>query len=321
MLTEPRWLFLLVAVIPIAWLSYRRYRRSLRGVLSISGGEEKQVRSLYLTRWFFGSLAFLLALISGVLALSGFRWGRSAPAERPQAVEVVLAFDVSRSMAAEDVTPSRLGRSVAIARELVGELAGTMCSVVVFKGSGLVSVPMTADTATINAYLDVLNVDMMTSPGTNLEAGVLTAISAFPRVRDTRECIVLFTDGGFLEGDPRAAARLVGEEGIDLAIVGAGDEDGVTIPTAGGVLQDPEGNPVRTALRADVLSLMAEVAEGEVFHIADSRLVETLVAYIGAKGRTAGGPLRERYRVFVTLGLIFLLIWGTIRTVRFRGFA
>jgi len=319
MIREPRLLLFLLGAIPLGWIAWKRYRAALPGILSIAGGVTREVSNLYLVRWFFTNLSFLLALAFLLFAASGVRWGREAPTARPSDVDVVLAFDVSRSMLATDIRPTRLERSVAVARTLVDQHRGTPFGIVVFKGEGVVFLPVTDDATAIGSYLDMIDGSVLTSPGTNLESGLLTAAAAFPTGRDARSVAVLFTDGGFLEGNPRRGAEVIAERGIDLIVVGTGRSDPVPIPTDGGYVTDAEGNRVLTALRSDVLGTVGEVSEGTTIRIDDGNLIDRIGERIsGAAGIGTGGS-RDRFRLLLTVGLAFLAIWLTLRTVRWRS--
>jgi Ca-activated chloride channel homolog len=318
-ISDPRVLLLLLLVLPLAWISYRRYRRAAPGVVAMAGGEAQRTANVFLIRWFFSSFFYLLALVLVVISMAGVRWGRPTPSERPAEVEVVFVFDVSKSMLAADITPSRLARSVAIARNVVAGNPGGSFGIVIFKGTGQIFLPVTSDVTSITTYLDSIGEYLMTAPGTNIEAGLETAMSAFPGVRDTRRCIVAFTDGGFFEGDPVAAGYELAAAGIELVLIAAGRDTPVTIPTEAGVLLDERGIPVRTAVRLDVTEAIAAAAAGAVYRLDDGDLVERIGSFISGAGAPVYGPLRERYRTLLAAGLVCLAIWVVIRTVRWGG--
>ncbi len=318
MIDQPRLLLLLLAALPFGWIVWRRYRTALPGVLSVASGDAREVANLFLIRWFFTNLSFVLAMIFLVLALSGVHWGRAAQRERPRGVDVVLAFDVSRSMLARDVRPSRLERAVAVSRSLVDRHPGTPFGIVVFRGKGSVLLPVTDDVSAIRSSLDYVDAQAVTAPGTNLEDGLLVAAEAFPVGRETRKVVVVFTDGGFLEGNPRRGATSLAGRGIELVIVGAGGTEAVPIPLDGGYLTDSAGMTVLTALRAEVLETMAEVSRGVSARIDDGDLIERIGKSVeGSVAREGEAP--DRYRLMLTIGLILLSVWLVLRTVRWRG--
>ena len=97
MIEHPITLLFLLLLLPLGLISVRRYRNSAPAVLAIAGGSAREVSNLFLIRWFFSGLAFLLSLTGVVFALSGVRWGNEAASSRPAVAEVVFAFDISRT--------------------------------------------------------------------------------------------------------------------------------------------------------------------------------------------------------------------------------
>ncbi len=310
-------LLLLFALIPLSYIAYRRYRRSLPGVLAIAGGSSGQVANLFLIRWFFGALLFFLSLVSIVFAQSGMRWGAEPPVLQPSNVEVVLLFDVSRSMTAEDVLPSRLERSIAVARSIVDRHAGVPFGIVVFKGAGEIFLPVTADTTAVGSYLSAIGTYLITTPGTDIEAGLDRSIDAFPPGSDSRRVLVLFSDGGSLAGRAEDAAAAIGSSGIRVVVVGAGSDSPTPIPDGEGYLVDEKGDRVLTSLDVSELESIASSAGGFYLGLESRDVIEE----IGDSIRSIRSPvrLRDRYRVALLVSLVLLALWVTLRSARWKG--
>jgi Ca-activated chloride channel homolog len=319
MIGDPRALLLLLMVIPMGWISYRRHRRSVAGVVAVAGGSAKDTASLCLVRWFFSTLSYMLAFVLGVVALSDVQWGRMTPAERPAESETIFLIDVSRSMLADDVKPSRLELSTAVIRNVIDDHPGGSFGIVLFKGDGYVFLPVTRDYAAMIDQLTAVDYRIFTSSGTNLEAGLSAAYTAFPGVRDVRKNIVLFTDGDVLDGDAREIATQIGASGIELTIVAAGRTVPIQLSVDDKVVLDASGNPVQTAVRMDVLDMIRVDSGGTLFSLDDGDVVERLGAFVRGDGRPVQGRPRDRYRLFLGWGLVFIVIWVAIRTVRWRN--
>src|SRR5690348_10428863 len=114
-----------------------------------------------------------LAGACGVVALAGPRWGRTQIRTESRALSLVFAVDISRSMLAEDVPPSRLQRAIRESRRLIQDLEGDRLGLIAFAGRSYILSPLTVDGGAIRMYLDALDPDLASEGGTGL-SGVLT---------------------------------------------------------------------------------------------------------------------------------------------------
>jgi Ca-activated chloride channel family protein len=214
-----------------------------------------------------------LAVLAGGVALAGPRGGRAEVTAKTRALSVVFAIDISRSMLAEDVAPSRLGRSIREARRLAQDLEGDRIGLIAFAGRSYILAPLTVDVGAINIFLDALDPDLASQGGTSLGAVLAQArglLSASEEGAD--RVLVVFTDGESHDSTPETMreARALGEAGIRLVLVGEGGTQGVRIPlrdSAGTLLEyklDETGRPVLTSRRDDLLQSVADEAEGTV---------------------------------------------------------
>jgi Ca-activated chloride channel family protein len=214
-----------------------------------------------------------LVVLAGGIALAGPRGGRAEVTARTQALSVVFAIDISRSMLAEDAAPSRLGRSIREARRLAHDLEGDRIGLIAFAGRSYILAPLTVDVGAINIFLDALDPDLASQGGTSLGSVLAQArglLSASEEGAD--RVLVVFTDGETHDSIPQAIAEAeaLGEAGIRLVLVGEGNTQPVKIPlrdSAGTLLEyklDENGRPAMTSRRDDILQGIADAAEGTV---------------------------------------------------------
>jgi Ca-activated chloride channel family protein len=322
---RPEYLWLLVGLAPVALILLRGYvfgKRDLR----ILGGRwrEEALRNVYLVKWFFAGLSYLVFLALSIVAVSGLSWGTHPVEEEREGVDVAMVIDVSRSMLAADVAPSRLQASVSLARHLVEELSGSRFSVVAFRGGALLGVPQTEDVASVMDFLDFVSPDVITTPGTDVEAGLQAALDSFAASDGRYRAIVLFSDGEFLNGAPGQAAQEARRREVPIFPVSVGTTQGAQIVLSDGTtVRDEQGNPVTTRLDRTVLLEVAAGSGGSVFAADDPNVRGKLANRLRQPlGPTIRGGFRlasvERYRVFVVAGLVFLLISVALRSVRWR---
>jgi Ca-activated chloride channel family protein len=212
----------------------------------------------------------LCALLAAV-GLAGPRAGRTEVRTETRALSLVLAMDISRSMLAEDVEPSRLQRATREARRLIQDLDGDRLGLIAFAGRSYILAPLTVDGSAIRMYLDALDPDLASEGGTSLGAVLAQGSELLSAATDAADrVLVVFTDGEAHDTltDVVAQAEALKESGVRLIVVGEGRALPTRIPIrdSSGTLkeykQDQEGNVVQTQRRDDVLRAMVDAAEG-----------------------------------------------------------
>jgi Ca-activated chloride channel family protein len=209
--------------------------------------------------------------LAGVTALAGPRWGRTEVHTQTRALSLVLAVDISRSMLAEDASPSRLQRAIRESRRLVQDLEGDRLGLLAFAGRSYILSPLTVDGGAIRMYLDALDPDLASEGGTTLSSVLAQGAEVLGATSDAADrVLVLFTDGEAHDTLPDVVrqAEALGEAGVHLIVVAEGGASPSRIPvrdSAGTLVEyrrDDEGNVIQTQRRDDVLRAMVEAAEG-----------------------------------------------------------
>jgi Ca-activated chloride channel family protein len=241
-----------------------------------------------------------LAALAGTVALAGPRWGRHVVTTDTQALDAVIAVDLSRSMLAEDVAPSRLGRAQTQIRRLVHDLAGDRVGLIGFAGRSFILSPLTGDESALLLLTDGLHPDLVSAGGSGLAAALRQGrelLTAGDRVAD--RVLVLFTDGEAHDSlaDLIDAGERIRRDGVRLILVAEGTTAPVRIPVRSptgelvGSQEDVDGTPVLTRRRDDLLTAVADAAEGVLVAAAlddQARAVRDLVAgYQRAPARVA----------------------------------
>jgi Ca-activated chloride channel family protein len=240
---NPRALGALLFLLPLALIIAAHYLRRAKSLLffekDASGGRSRAGRIRF--RYWVSSLAFLAFFTFTVFALAGPRWGIRLVPEFRRGLDVVLAFDLSRSMDVRDSAAgaSRLERAAAIARGTVAGnpaltpgTAGIRFAAAVSKGQGVLAVPLTQDAEALLGFLAGLSSSQLTGRGTDLEKLVDAAALAFKDDFPGKRRIVLFSDGEALSGSLAAASDRCLVRDIGIIAVGLGTEEGGIVPQA-----------------------------------------------------------------------------------------
>jgi len=271
MIVDSMWLLVLAPILAIggfalAWWARRR-RVAATAAWSPALGAHA-ARSGRSAAWLIGA-----AVLAAAAAVAGPRGGRTTVKTEARALSLVIATDISRSMLAEDVPPSRLGRAKREARRLVQDLDGDRLGLIAFAGRSYILTPLTVDGGAVSLYLDGLDPDLASEGGTDLSATLTQGrelLEATTEISD--RVLVVFTDGETHDSmsDVVEAATAIRKAGIRLILVGEGTPAPVRIPIhdpSGRLVEyklDQDGQVVETSLRESVLRATADAAGGTV---------------------------------------------------------
>ncbi|MEX1110763.1 MAG: VWA domain-containing protein [Chthoniobacterales bacterium] len=255
-------LWLLVPVAALFWWAERR-RRALIGRIvapklrAILAGNTSPFRRIFRGACVVAALALL------VVALAEPRLGYDTLEVPHRGRDVVIAMDVSRSMMATDVAPTRLQRAKLLAEDLVSELGGDRIGLVAFAGSAFLQAPLTLDHGAVLSALDEIDTDLIPKGGTNLAAAIRASGEAFTKAEGFSRAIIIISDGEELDADGLAAARDAAADGVRIFTVGVGSAEGSEIPLAPGeFVRDPSGKVVQSKLDAARMKEIAEITGG-----------------------------------------------------------
>jgi Ca-activated chloride channel family protein len=211
------------------------------------------------------------AAMAATAALAGPRFGSRTVETETKSLNLVVAIDISRSMLAEDVLPSRLERAKLEASRLVHDLSGDRLGLIAFAGGSYITSPLTVDPGALQLLLEGMDPDIASRGGTELSRALRQGrdlLLAGEGVAD--RVLVVFTDGETHDSVPHvlAEAERLRRAGIRLVLVAEGDTDPVPIPVRDvdgalvGHQRDPGDEVVLTRRRDDVLTRVADAAEG-----------------------------------------------------------
>jgi Ca-activated chloride channel family protein len=270
-------------------------------------------------RWTKAAM-FFLGLACLIVAAARPRFGLTVERASQRSADLFLVLDVSRSMTAEDVPPSRLERAKADLIELLDRLARDRVGLVVFAGKPLLRVPLTTDHGFVREAVEQANPDLAPRGGTQIGEAIRTALQAMPRERNRARVMVLVSDGedhdsDAVEAAEEAAARTV--KIFTIGLGGTGQGARIPVPEASGrpaAFLKYEGQEVRSRMNEALLKQIAATTGGAYLRAGtDARALrrfyqDHLAGLARAEFREVGRPrYREQFQWFLGLGLVLLL--------------
>lgn len=238
--------------------------------------------------------------------------------EKREGIEVLIALDISNSMLAQDVIPSRLEKSKLLIEDLVDHFTNDKVGLVVFAGDAFVQLPITNDYVSAKMFLQNINPSLITTQGTDLARAISLSQSCFTQREHIGRAIIVITDGEDHEGGALEAAREAYKKGINVFILGVGTSKGAPIPDGnGGYLKDNSGQIVLSALNEQMCQQVAKAGNGVYIHVdntsdAQEKLNKELSKLqSGISDTVVYSEYNEQFQIFGII-LLLLLIAETI---------
>ena len=270
-------------------------------------------QSRQIVKW----ICFLLFFIFAVIALTRPRFGVKMEIVERKGIDVMVALDISKSMLAQDVTPSRLERAKFEIARFIDLLKGDRVGLIVFAGESYVQCPLTLDYGAAKMFLDAVTTDWVQLQGTEITEAINQAVSGFKSKKSKSRVLIILSDGEDHVGDAALAAQKAASENVKIFTVGLGSEAGVPIPInedKGNIVykKDKDGNLVMTKLNPLMLEKIAIAGNGKYFQAGTTLDLVSIYGDIAKMEKNELGTDRlniyeEQYQVFLIIALLFIL--------------
>ncbi|MEL6615564.1 MAG: VWA domain-containing protein, partial [Bacteroidota bacterium] len=243
------WLLLLV---PAAAMLYAYAQRKRQQALALFlGSAAPEASGEAVRRRLMGAALVTGAVACLVVALAGPRFGRTLREATQESLDLMVALDVSESMLAEDVAPSRLERAKLEVDRIVRQRPGARVGLVVFAGEAFLQCPLTSDRSAFRLFLDAAEPSLIPLQGTDVGEALEVTRVAFEEAEGAERprAVLVVSDGEAHEDDGGSQADALRESGATVLAIGVGTDDGGTIPirrrgAVVGTKTDREGNEV-----------------------------------------------------------------------------
>ncbi len=270
-----------------------------------------------------------LFMTSIVLALLGPSFGESKREVKSVGKDIFVLIDLSQSMNANDIQPTRLEKIKFELKNIVRAFSSDRLGVIIFSSEAFMQSPLTYDQNALNLFIETLNTSLVPNAGTDFGPPLEMALEKLqsddsPLTQQKSKVIILISDGEDFGDDTDKMAEEIETSGIKLFTLGVGTERGTKIRTRSGFKKDRDGNDVVTRLENKSLRKLAANTDGKYFEINEtnndvSRLINTI--------NNIEGELRDsrqvdvsanRYYYFLAFALLLIMIevLTSIKTIR-----
>ena len=210
----------------------------------------------------------LTALALLIVMIARPQFGTKINREKRTGIETIIALDVSNSMLAEDVAPSRLDRSKMMVENLVDNFTNDKIGLIVFAGDAFIQLPITSDYVSAKMFLSSISPSMIATQGTDIAKAISMASHSFTQQEGVGKAIIVITDGEDHEGGALEAAKEANDKGMRVYILGVGSTKGAPIPTGNGdYMKDNTGQTVMTGLNEQMCREIAQAGGGAYIHV------------------------------------------------------
>ncbi len=267
-------------------------------------------------------LKFILFCIGVVFIIVGMarpQFGTKLEDAESRGIEIIIALDVSRSMMATDIEPSRLERAKQAISSLLHKLKGDKIGLIVFAGDAYTQVPITGDYISARLFLADLSPDFVSRQGTAIGKAIDLASVSFSPKHNAGRAIIIISDGENHEGDAIEAAKKAQEKGIQVFTIGIGRTKGSPVPedpsvTGTRFLKDNDGSTVMSKMDPEMLNEIAMAGGGNFYSASSSKvglkdLYEELNQLEKARLETKiFTEYNEQFQYFLGFGLLLIIL-------------
>jgi len=266
---NPNFLYL-IFVIPLVWFLWFVLKKTAQKKLSefidmsivqALSPEKSKVKP------FLKFLTFTLAVLFIIFTMANPLLGAKLTEVKGEGVDIMIALDLSNSMKAQDLLPTRLEHAKREIFRYLERIESDKIGLVVFGGEAYVQLPITTDYGAAKLFLDQIDHNIIPVQGTAIGAAIDKCVESFDKKDDTKKAIILITDGENFEDDALGAASRAVDAGIAVHCIGMGSAVGVPIPEMQGnkllgYKRDSEGNTVITKLNETMLQQISATGKG-----------------------------------------------------------
>ena len=223
-----------------------------------------------------------------VLSIAGLKTGITVKPIERKGIDIMFCVDVSRSMDAEDIKPSRINKVKFEINKVINQLSGDRLGIVVFSGSNFLYLPLTMDYDAAKLFVKSIDTNMISSKGTAISQALETSVSSFSEEDKQEKMVFLFSDGEDHSNDSLNMIESNLPDDVRIHVIGVGSTKGSLIPVItekeNVFLKDSSGNLVMTKLNEDFLMKVSEIGKGSFLRVSNNESISDPIVNIISTG-------------------------------------
>jgi Ca-activated chloride channel family protein len=309
------WLFTGIVILLFLFFGLIRWKRKVKKRM----GDERLVNLLisnYSSRLFTSKFILLSAAFAvGVIAAMNPRKPGNADNINRKGIDIAIALDVSKSMLATDIAPSRLERAKQFVSKLMNEMPDDRIAIILFAGKAYLQMPLTVDHNAAQMFISTATPDAVPQQGTVISDALKMSAGVFDSKDRKFKTVILISDGEDHDEDAVTTAKALAEQGVMINTIGIGSPGGAEIiePATGQAKKDEEGNAVISKLNEEELKAIAKATNGVYIRLQSSdEAVSVLKGQLSQIDRKAFGDVSmmsfRNYFLWFAAAMFVLLI-------------
>lgn len=316
---EYLWALWVIPALAVLFFFFHKWRRELLARFIAESLFSELAPDLSTPKRVLKEILMLSALALLVIAAANPQVGTRLEEVKREGIDVFVALDVSLSMKAEDIRPSRLEKAKRDVSSLLKKLQGDRVGLIVFAGDAFVQFPLTADYSAADLFISAVDVDAVPTPGTMIGTAIEHALNSFRKDLPTQKVIIVVSDGENTEGDVPGAIEKAKKQNVRVYTVGMGTPEGGPIPLYNNGVRtdykrDRAGSIVLTKLDEATMQQIALASNGSYRRATSGgNEIDDIFKELSALEKTELGSLQvtgfeDQFQYPLALAIVLLMI-------------
>lgn len=316
---ELLWSLALIPLMVIIFLIVRIWKNKALKALGDRRTVNQVISDISFSRPNLKFVIFLLAFFLLLIGLANPQIGTKVEEGKRSGSDVMILLDVSNSMLAGDLAPSRLENAKRAISQLIDKSHNDRIGIIIFAGEAYVQLPITTDYAAAKLFLNNISTDMVPTQGTAIGAAIAMGMQSLDQSNETSKAMILMTDGENHEDDAVKAAEEASAKGVVISVIGLGTPEGAPMPIYRngnpiGFRKDEKGETVVSKLNEDMCKEVAVAGRGLYVRSSNANsglgIVMDQIAKMEKKtyDTKVFKSYESRFQLFIALALLFLVL-------------
>ena len=312
------WMFLLIVLISIFFIMDRAWKNRTQKSFFSKTNLERLSPNISDIKPILKIISVIVGVSMLIIALINPKIGTKIETFQRLGVDIVFAIDVSKSMLAEDISPSRMDKSKQLVGQVINNLGGDRIGIVAYAGKAFPQLPLTTDYSSAKMFLQNMNTDMLSSQGTAIDEAIRLSSTYFDQDESTERILFIVSDGEDHNDLTYDMADIAAKNNITIYSIGVGTEKGSPIPIKkNGIVmsykKDINGDVVITKLNKTYLENISDKTGGKFIEgsITNDVVQEVIQILENTEKKEFDAQkfseFEDQFQWFIFLGFIFIV--------------